>query len=92
MGTKRLTDIAADIKATGDDIATDAERVQQIEIAKVSLRADDPRLIELANESEAITAEMAVKAKVETALVEEAAATPGRTARERRQAGNPGTN
>lgn len=74
MGPKRLTDIAADIKATGDDIATDAERVRQIETAKVRLRADDPRLIELAHESEAITAKMAVKAKVETALVEEAAA------------------
>lgn len=74
MGTKRLTDIAADIKATGDDIATDAERVREIETEKVRLQADDPRLLELANESEAITAKMAVKAKVETALVEEAAA------------------
>jgi len=91
MGTKRLSDIAADIKATGEDIATDAERVQQIEMAKVSLRADDPRLIELANESESITAEMAVKAKVETALVEEAAASPMRPARQRRKRGNPAT-
>ena len=91
MGTKRLTDIAADIKATGDDIATDAERVWQIETAKVSLRADDPRLVELANESEAVIAKMAVKVKAETALVEEAAAPAERRARPRRQAGNPGT-
>ena len=74
MGSKRLTDIAADIKATGDDIAADAERVRQIETEKVSLRADDPRVVGLARESEALTAQMAVKAKVETALVEEAAA------------------
>ena len=80
MDNERLTDLAADIKATGDDIATDAERVRQIETAKVSLPADDPRLVDLANESEAIIAKMAVKAKVETALVEEAAAPPTRPA------------
>lgn len=42
MGTKRLTDIASDIKATGDDIATDAERVRQIELEKVDLKRPGP--------------------------------------------------
>jgi len=88
MGTKRLTDFAADIKATGDDIATDAARVRQIETEKVSLRANDSRLVELANESEAITAEMAVKAKAETALVEEAASPVEGPKRQRRPTGS----
>lgn len=73
MGADQLTDLANDIKATGDDIATDAERIRQIEEEKVTLSPGDPRLIELANESEALAAKIAVKAKVETALVEEAA-------------------
>lgn len=73
MASEQLTNLASDIKATGDDIARDAERVRRIEEEKVSLDADDPRLLELANESEATSAKMAVKAKIETALVQEAA-------------------
>jgi hypothetical protein len=73
MGAESLTELQNDIKATGEDIATDAERIRQIEQEKVTLTAGDPRLIELANESEALAAKLAVKAKVETALVEEAA-------------------
>jgi hypothetical protein len=42
-------------------------------LEKVSLSPGGPRLVELANESEALAAKMAVTAKIETALVEEAA-------------------
>jgi hypothetical protein len=70
VDSERVTEIGDDIKATADDIATDARRVHEIETEKSRLSPDDPRLIELANESEALTAEMAVKAKTETALVE----------------------
>jgi hypothetical protein len=73
VGADELKDLANDIKATGDDIATDAERIRQIEQEKVALSLGDPRLMELANESEALTARIAFKAKLETALVEEAA-------------------
>ena len=73
MGSERVTEIGDDIKATADDIAADARCVHAIETEKSRLTPDDPRLIELANESEALTAEMAVKAKTETALVESAA-------------------
>jgi hypothetical protein len=73
MGAGHLTDIANDVKATGSDIAVDAERIREIEEEKVTLDLSDPRLLELANESESISAKVAVKAKVETALIEEAA-------------------
>jgi hypothetical protein len=73
MGADELTEFANDIKATGSDIAVDAERIREIEEEKVTLNLTDPRLLELANESEAISAKVAVKAKVETALIEEAA-------------------
>jgi hypothetical protein len=73
MAADELTDLADDIKATGSDIAVDAERIREIEEEKVTLDPTDPRLLKLANESEAISAKVAVKAKVETALIEEAA-------------------
>lgn len=73
MGADHVADLANDIKATGSDIAVDAERIREIEEEKVTLDVADPRLLELANESEAISAKVAVKAKVETALIEEAA-------------------
>lgn len=75
MGADEIADLANDIKATGSDIAVDAERIQEIEEEKVTLDLADPRLLELANESEAISAKVAVKAKVETALIEQAADT-----------------
>jgi hypothetical protein len=72
MGADELADLENDIKATGSDIAVDAERIREIEEEKVTLDLADPRLLELANESEAISAQVAVKAKVETALIEQA--------------------
>jgi len=73
MASDELTELEADIKATAADIATDAERVLKIESEKATLRADDPRLAELARESESLTAKMAVKAKAETSLVDASA-------------------
>ena len=66
-----LTEMEHDIKATGEDIAADAARVHQIEKEKTALHADDPRLANLSRVSEELTARMADKAKVETALVAE---------------------
>jgi hypothetical protein len=72
MGTERLTELESDIKATADDMATDAERIRRIEAEKASLDPSDDRIVELAHESESLAAELAVKAKAETALVTEA--------------------
>lgn len=70
MGTN--LELEADIKATADDIARDAERIRHIEDEKARLDPGDPRIVELARESESIAARLAIKAKVETALVSEA--------------------
>ena len=67
-----LTEIESDLKATSDDIAADAERIREIELEKTGLAPGDPRLVELARESEAIAGRMLDKTKAETALVDEA--------------------
>jgi hypothetical protein len=71
MDTERneLSDLASDIKVTAADVAADAARVAEIEKTKAGLPANDPRLPELAKESEELAARMALTTKVETALV-----------------------
>ena len=67
-----LTKLEQDLRATTEDLAADAARVKEIERRKGDLPADHPLTMELSEESEALTARMAEKAKVETALVEKA--------------------
>lgn len=62
---------ADDLRATADDLAADARRVAAIEETKARLDPADPKLVPLARESERLTAKMATKAAVETALAEE---------------------
>ena len=76
MDSKRRRDAGADLKATGEDLAADARHVAAIEDLKVELDPGDPRVVALSVESERITAGMASKAKMETALSREAAAEP----------------
>jgi len=68
-----LSDIQEDLKATAEDIAADAERVRAIEATKAELPADDPRAADLAQQSESLIEKMARKARIETALIDEAA-------------------
>jgi hypothetical protein len=65
-----MTKLRDDLRATAEDLAADADRVGAIEREKKTLPPGDPKAIELARESERMTAEMAEKAKVETALAE----------------------
>ena len=76
MDSRRRRDAAADLKATSDDLAADARRVEAIEELKGKLDPTDPRMAGLAAESEAITGEMAQKARMESALRREAVAEP----------------
>jgi len=62
-----------DLRATADDIAADAARIQTIEEQKATLTADDPRLVALSAESEELARGLVPKTKGESALVEEAA-------------------
>jgi hypothetical protein len=68
----RLTDLHDDLKATADDLAADAERVQQIEGEKSDLPIDHPKTAKLAEETDALIEGMTEKAKVQNALIEEA--------------------
>jgi hypothetical protein len=65
-----MSELRDDLRATAEDLAADADRVGAIEREKKDLPPGDPKTIELARESEKVTAEMAEKAKVETALAE----------------------
>ena len=76
MDTERdeLSDLASDIKVTAQDVAADAARIAEIEATKATLPVSDPRLPELAKESEALATKVALTTKVESALVREAQA------------------
>jgi hypothetical protein len=67
-----MTEIEHDLKATAEDLAADAERVRDIEQQKAALPVTDPGLATLSAESEALTLQMAEKARAEAALVSEA--------------------
>jgi hypothetical protein len=67
-----LNEIESDIKATGDSLVADAKEVADLEEQKTVLPAGDPRMVELAQKSQALTAKMAAKAEVEATLVDEA--------------------
>lgn len=74
MDSQRRRDARSDLKATSEDLAHDARRVASIEDLKAILDPTDPRMQPLAEESQAITAEMAAKAEMESHLAREAAA------------------
>ena len=69
-----LTELQNDIKATAEDIAADAERVKAIEVEKRSLPADHPRMTDLADQAESLAESMVDKVRVQSALVDQAAA------------------
>ena len=77
------------VQETSRDLVADAERVQQIELEKARLDPEDPRRLELARESAAITAMMASKARFQRTVVEQvqtggaSGRTSGRTSAER---------
>ena len=63
-------DEADDLKAVTSDIAADAARLQAIEREKATLRAGDPRLLELAREAERIGKILGPKTTLERELVD----------------------
>ena len=65
-------DLQSDIQATAEDIAADAEVLQDIEAEKATIDATDPRAMELATHAVKLAREIAVKATAEHELVAEA--------------------
>ena len=72
-----VSELENDLRATGEDIAADAARLAAIEDEKASLEADDPRLLELSAEGEAIARRLVPKTAAESELAAEALATDG---------------
>ena len=66
-----MTDPIDDLRATADDLAADADRLKAIEKQKSALERGDPDLVELADEAERLTEDMAAKAKIQSQLAEE---------------------
>jgi hypothetical protein len=60
-----------DLKATAEDIAADAGRLEAIETQKAELDADDPRMVELAAESEQLARRIVPKTVAERELADE---------------------
>ena len=67
-----MTDPIDDLRATADDLAADADRLKQIEQKKAALEHGDPELVELSDEAERLTEDMAAKAKIQSQLAEDA--------------------
>ena len=72
-----MSDLENDLRATAEDIAADAARLTAIEEEKARLGSDDPRLLELSAEGEAIARRLVPKTAAESELAEEALATDG---------------
>jgi hypothetical protein len=72
-----VSELENDLRATTEDIAADAARLAEIEDEKGRLDADDPRLVELSAEGEAIARRLVPKTAAESELAGEALATDG---------------
>jgi hypothetical protein len=72
-----VSDLENDLRATAEDIAADAARLTAIEDEKTRLGSDDPRLVELSAEGEAIARRLVPKTVAERELADEALATDG---------------
>ena len=67
-----LTDLDGELRATADDIAADAARLQEIEEEKTQLDSADPRVDELSAEGEQLAKSLVPKATAEREIAEEA--------------------
>ena len=72
-----MSELESDLRATAEDIAADATRLAEIEDEKAGLEADDPRLVELSAEGEALARRLVPKTAAESELAAEALATDG---------------
>ena len=70
-----VPDAQDDLKALSENLVADAERIVEIETAKGELDLGDPRLPDLAAESERLARQMVPKTVAERELVEEASDT-----------------
>ena len=70
-----MSDLKRDLRATAEDVAADAARIQKIEEEKARLDPSDPRVAELAAESERLAQRLVPKTAAERELADAAQAT-----------------
>ena len=70
-----IADRNDDLRATGEAIHRDAERIQTIEETKAALEPDDPRLVRLSEQVERVASDLRSKAAAERELSEDSQAT-----------------
>ena len=66
-----MTELEDDLRATSENVAADAERLQAIEQEKSKLAVDDARLVELSAEAEQLAKRLVPKTQAEREIVEE---------------------
>ena len=66
-----VTDAGDDLRATSEDVAADAKRLQAIEERKQVLAADDPELLQLSAEAEQIARRLVPKTVAQAELAAE---------------------
>jgi hypothetical protein len=69
-----MTELERDLRATAEDVAADATRIQEIEEAKARLDPSDPRVAELSAESEQLAERLVPKTVAERELADAAKA------------------
>ena len=67
-----MTELEDDLRATSENVAADAERLQAIEEEKSKLAVDYKRLVELSAEAERLAKRLVPKTQAEREIVEEA--------------------
>ncbi len=71
---RTMSDVERDLRATAEDVAADAARIQEIEEEKSRLAASDPRVAELSAESERLARRLVPKTAAERELADAAKA------------------
>jgi hypothetical protein len=67
-----MSDLDGELRATADDIAADAARLQEIEEEKTHRDSADPRVDELSKEGEQLAKRLVPKATAEREIADEA--------------------
>ena len=67
-----MADVEDDLRATGETIAVDAQRLADVEREKATLEIDDPRMADLSAEAERLAQRIVPLTAAETDLVAEA--------------------
>ncbi|MEA2518764.1 MAG: hypothetical protein QOF49_844 [Chloroflexota bacterium] len=66
-----MSELEEDLRATADSIATDADRLVEIEAQKAALEPSDPKVLELSIEAEAVVKSLVPQVTAERVLARE---------------------